>query len=1267
MAEERGGVGGWESIARAAEARAADWARALHPPTDPDRGERAPELLAGVRADAGGLDFTRRLLEHLLGSADPFAAALGLREVAHELPDSMPVRDRLAVRAGGIAALGLPWAVLPLARRWFRDRVSSVAFTAKFPSNPEKPIELAGLSDRLLAKLEPGTSALLALGGEPVLGADRVEIEVARLVALAEQTGIDQLLVDPLRLLPGGTDWTFDADVTRAVDALRPVLEAARQHGTAILLDAVGYRGARLAPEVLLRAAGDARLDGVRVGLVVPAELPESRRVVERIGRWAVQRASEGGTATEIVLADTGMAGAERIASIRSGLPVPTIDGRTAVAAQLLRLAHLALGYGTSVRLVVQSEEPRLLAAATVLAERHGAGEQLGLQLRAGADPALARVLATGAHEIRTRLPVIPSGEPSGLAEPLLALAAHAADPDRVDFAEAIAEAAEPFPESHRTQLRAREWDPSERDSALFYRPPADPDRFDTGGLTAAVLGLIRGSTGEITLEAAGPALRIPVISEAGLAAEPVTDASRTENREWVRSLVSLVAEPGESGEPGGSVGSPDLDDPATTPPGFDAEATVSAAETAAGIWQAPRHGDRATRVRRLALGTVAARDRLIAVLAAESGDPVSTLDAAVGDAVDAARWLGRLSEELGSVRGAEFEPDRVALVVVDAGVPFAERAEAILAVVAAGSAAIAVVDRSVLRSTRVLLEEWRAAGLPDGVVTLVEPDPPAGREHASDAGKQPGADPQAGAEPRDHRELAGELAVDSRVDRALVLGRRETAVGLLRRRPDLRIEGRFEARASVLVTGGADVDSAIPDVIASAFGATAADPLRARQLVLLGGIARSRRFRARLADAVRAVRAGHTGRSGSVDPLDLEFGPLPAPPSAAGLRALTELDPGEEWLVEPERLDASGLIWRPGVRWGVKRSARFWRDSIGMPVLGVTHARSLDEAIAIQNDAGSGGAAAIHSLDADEILPWLERVEAASLAVCRPTTGARIEQRPVGGWNDAGLGLGSLAGGPNRLLVLGSWSVREGTQSQTLHLRGLDPEVQLLIETAQESLDYDSFDRVRRAALSDALSWRTSLGIARDTVGLGIERNLVRHWPVPTQLRLAEEGELAELVRVLAAALIVRAPVSVSTGVVLPAPVVALLERQGIDVSLERDDDWLERMAVIGTVAEAAGGSDGGSGSGGGLSALIGVEDGEVRRIRLIGGDRVRAAEWLGNGGRVALWAEPVTMAGPVELLTLLREQSISIATHRHGLAAPIPAVEDWVVELGR
>jgi RHH-type proline utilization regulon transcriptional repressor/proline dehydrogenase/delta 1-pyrroline-5-carboxylate dehydrogenase len=57
---------------------------------------------------------------------------------------------------------------------------------------------------------------------------------------------------------------------------------------------------------------------------------------------------------------------------------------------------------------------------------------------------------------------------------------------EQAAFRAAAALAAEPAPASHRTQMRAREWDPSERDSALFYRAPDEPARFDTGGLTAA-------------------------------------------------------------------------------------------------------------------------------------------------------------------------------------------------------------------------------------------------------------------------------------------------------------------------------------------------------------------------------------------------------------------------------------------------------------------------------------------------------------------------------------------------------------------------------------------------------------------------------------------------------------------------------------------------------------------------------------------------------------------------------------------------------------
>lgn len=348
---------------------------------------------------------------------------------------------------------------------------------------------------------------------------------------------------------------------------------------------------------------------------------------------------------------------------------------------------------------------------------------------------------------------------------------------------------------------------------------------------------------------------------------------------------------------------------------------------------------------------------------------------------------------------------------------------------------------------------------------------------------------------------------------------------------------------------------------------------------------------------------------------------------------------------MQPRKLDAAGLVWAPGVKLGVAKDSPFWDVAAGLPVLGVAQVHSMSDAISTQARIGSGAVASIHSWDVSELKPWLDQTDAASLTVNRPTVNALIERLPSGSWGRSGIGVTPLLGGPHELVTLGSWRVRKGTQSSTLHLRGLDPKVQRLIELAQHELEYEAFDMVRRAALADTLSWRTDLGVVRDAIGLEVERNLLRYWPVATHIRAAEDSPLDELVRVVAAALLVNAPIEVSSGVGLPTTVLEFLQSQGVKVTVERDDDWFDRIAAHG--------------------AKVGSETAD--RLRLIGGDRVRVAEWLGGLDRTALWAEPVTMAGPVELLSLLREQSVSIRAHRHGMAALPPGLAEWLRKLGR
>jgi RHH-type proline utilization regulon transcriptional repressor/proline dehydrogenase/delta 1-pyrroline-5-carboxylate dehydrogenase len=624
-------------------------------------------------------------------------------------------------------------------------------------------------------------------------------------------------------------------------------------------------------------------------------------------------------------------------------------------------------------------------------------------------------------------------------------------------------------------------------------------------------------------------------------------------------------------------------------------------------------------------------RGRLVEVMAIETGKTLAEADVEVSEAVDFAHYYAEQALVLDDVTGARFVSPGLTVVAPPWNFPVAIPAGGVLAALAAGAGVILKPAPLARRSAAVLMEAMWEAGVPQDLLTLIDVE---------------------------EDELGKQLMISPRVDRVILTGAYETAEMFRSWRPDLQLVAETSGKNAIIVTPGADFDLAVADIVRSAFGHAGQKCSAASLVILVGTVSVSDRFRRQLVDAVTSLVVGY--------PHDLraQMGPLIEPASGKLLDALTVLAPGERWLVPPRQLDETGRLWSPGVRDGVVAGSAFHQTEYFGPVLGVMTADTLDDAIALQNGTPFGLTAGIHSLDVDEVDRWLDTVEAGNLYVNRGITGAVVRRQPFGGWKRSSVGGGAKAGGPNYLLSLGSWAPIEEPPSDDLRLDGLSRDVSKVIKVSQVGMDYEEFDRVRRAAQNDEAAWASEFGLAIDVSGLGVERNVFRYRPAEVTLRLSEGHPLGDLVRLIAAATRAESTLTISSALPLPASLVQLFESRSSpvlvrSVTVESDDRWLARLAEglhgatsnatsSGTTSAPADGlatAFGGALTGGAVSAS---------RIRFIGGDPTALVELVGRRADIALYTGPVTTAGRIEMLPFLLEQSVSITAHRFGTLDP-------------
>ncbi|MFM1993801.1 MAG: hypothetical protein RL537_490 [Actinomycetota bacterium] len=648
------------------------------------------------------------------------------------------------------------------------------------------------------------------------------------------------------------------------------------------------------------------------------------------------------------------------------------------------------------------------------------------------------------------------------------------------------------------------------------------------------------------------------------------TDPAIAENREWAKTIFKRLAN--------SAIGE-DLVAENT----IDSEATlnqvIANALVAQEAWARLSLLERSEYLLRAAVVLEKNREYLIEVAMSEAGKTIDQIDTEVSEAIDFANYYAKQALRLGALPGAVSVPRKLTVVTPPWNFPVAIPAGGVLAALAAGSAVIFKPASPAARCGAVLAALLLEV-LPEGVLTVV---------HIGE------------------KQLGRQLISNPKVDQVILTGGYETAQLFKEFRPSLKVLAETSGKNSIIVTPHADLDLAAKDVAYSAFGHAGQKCSASSVVILVGSVAKSKRFRNQLRDAVESLTVDFPSNPAT------QMGPMIAPPQGKLLHGLTKLDAGERWFIEPKPLSDDGKLWSPGVRDRVKFGSTSHKVEYFGPVLAIMTAKNLEQAIKIQNAVDYGLTAGLHSLSAGEINTWLEKVEAGNIYVNRGITGAIVRRQSFGGWKKSAVGPTAKAGGPNYLFCLSDWKSVSNNAKEPIGEKTIE---ELLVMATASTLSDKEVESLVRSAQSDVAARNEYFQRAQDESGLGVEKNILRYLRSDCTIRIQKSASEYQIWRGLVTALALgKVELSVSE---LPERILKFVRKAGVKVSVEEEAAWLASLAR------------------------------SPRRVRVIGGIN-RELSALANVD-VAVFDCEQTESGIIELLPFYKEQAVSITAHRFG-----------------
>jgi len=434
------------------------------------------------------------------------------------------------------------------------------------------------------------------------------------------------------------------------------------------------------------------------------------------------------------------------------------------------------------------------------------------------------------------------------------------------------------------------------------------------------------------------------------------------------------------------------------------ADLAVAAAQEAFAHWRAVPMEERAAMLDKAADIMASRRDELAAWTCIEAGKPWRDADADIAEAIDFCRYYALVARTFaaperhdvpGESNATVLAPRGPTVVISPWNFPIAILTGMAAAPLVTGNPVILKPAEQTPASGYHVFRIFREAGIPEGVVHFL-----------------PGKGEVVGARLVAHPDVATIAFTGSRAVGGLIARRAaETSTGVVGLK---RVIAEMGGKNAIVVDDDADLDEAVPGVLASAFGYAGQKCSACSRVIAVGRVYEP--FVERLTAAAKTLVAGP-----AEDP-SASIGPLIDAESVARVHRYVELaerDGKVFFRGELPRGTERGYFAAPVIVGGIPADHALAQEEIFGPVLLVLRARDIDEAFAIANGTAYALTGGIYSRSPAHIEQARVSFDVGNLYINRKITGAQVSRHPFGGHR--GSGTGGKAGGRDYLLHFGN------------------------------------------------------------------------------------------------------------------------------------------------------------------------------------------------------------------------------------------------------